>query len=720
VKKTYSSIKLNELRQYFEISKRLQNILENEEILPFKTIEEYLNAGLSAKEELKKIPNLGEKSAKELEFLILKFIDGDFQIIKPTEIPEKKLSTHIYELIKYNNVSVRLNNVFEKELLTDSLAFITVSDYLLDKNTAKKYFASLDNMGKKSLEELENLITTYVDNDVINDINCQIVDKNKSMSSDYLGDNIADRDCNINKIIKSELNNNEYEILYLRAVDNLTLQEVGDRKNITRERVRQIEKKARLKFKVVSLFIKFTSKIDLILEESNGEIEVNEIGHLFKISSNMLLLMLYIYIGLTKSATRLKQGIIFRSSIETNHKNWNNEIDSYLYSSIWPIDRDKLFYHLFDIPKSYVNRYLIEKKGAEISGQLILKLNNIPRKVKVYLILKMANKPLHTSELTERFNLFFHENKNEHNIRSIVGDMDEALIVDRGIYTLYEQLNMDEVTIDDIRNKAYQFLMDKQKYISSKVIYQEIFQNKQYNSILNEYTLHGILQDDLRFLVRRGFMIGLHDFSNKIMFQSLGEQIEEIVKKYGPISVQEILDKLSSNRNIFQSNIDSYIERSNSIIKISRGLYANKNVFFETNETYTDLVIAIEIILSDELQTLLEIYEKIKNINKFKVLKITQQLILSLLTIEDIFVRSGDNFELEKYSGELKIYSKFINRKISDGVTVKELTESCNKLAANNYLKRYLAIDYRQFLSSDESSKNEDKIIDNLLNSFGF
>ena len=171
MKKTYSSIKLNELRQYFEISKRLQNILENEEILPFKTIEGYLNAGLSAKEELKKIPNLGEKSAKELEFLILKFIDGDFQIIKPTEIPEKKLSTHIYELIKYNNVSVRLNNVFEKELLTDSLAFITVSDYLLDKNTAKKYFASLDNMGKKSLEELENLITTYVDNDVINDIN---------------------------------------------------------------------------------------------------------------------------------------------------------------------------------------------------------------------------------------------------------------------------------------------------------------------------------------------------------------------------------------------------------------------------------------------------------------------------------------------------------------------------------------------------------------------
>ena len=542
--KTINQItKLIELTNYSEISERLKNVLINESnngTLPFETISDYLQSGSLAKVEFGKIPNLGKKSIDELDELVQMFNHGELQLNKSLDIPDRKYTTRISDLIKHNNVSLRLKNIIEAEIDGVNISFSTVGEYLTNRNDAKKEFGSLANMGRKTLEELDELIAGYVTDEMINDSSSngenEQYEDDETIATGYIGYEIDERDANVTKIIKNVLSDNEYEVIYLRAVKNKTLEEVGTKKNVTRERIRQIEKKARLKFKVIPIFTKFTNKVDSMLDDASGEISIIDMVNIFKINSDVIRVMLYIYLELTNEKTVLKELIVYRTSSENNHKLWNKEIDYQLYSLIWPIEIDKLHYKLLDIPKNYLFRYIVDKRGAEISNNQIIKLNNISRTVKVQLILRMEKKPMHTSELTKKFNEFFNEQYNEHNITSIVGKMSEALIVDRGVYALYDYLDTDDKNIDEIRNKVYEYLLEEQRYISSKIIYQEIINKIQYDFPINEYTLHGILQDDCRFMIKRGFMVGLHDFSNKVIYKSLGKQIEDVVKNYGPVS----------------------------------------------------------------------------------------------------------------------------------------------------------------------------------------
>ena len=715
--------KLVELALYCNMSERLRNVLlfeSRQGTLPYETIEEYLKAGETAKAEFKKIPNIGRKSVSELDSIILKFSNNELQSNIINDIPERKINTRISELIQYNNVSTRLNNTLNNQLNMKLLSELTVDDYFNDPITTREKLSFLKNVGSKTISELESIITEYVTGN--NVLDKEIFENNETNKKELeglngLGKSREERDSNFGNIIKNILTNKEYEVICLRAIDGLTLEEIGTKKNVTRERIRQIEKKGKDKFRKDVLFSGIKNEIDFLINDSHGEVCVKDIVSLFNLNEKMVRIILYIYLELADEKTVFKNNIVYRAIIERDHKKWNADIDEYIFTLGWPINLDDLHYKLLEIPKNYLTRYLLKKRGAEIENSVIIKLNNVPISAKVRIVLKSEKKAMHTSELTSRINSLFDEEYSEHHIGTIVNRMEEALIVGRGLYALYEYLDASDDEVENIRNEVYDFLLDEQRYISSKVIYQELFNTSKYNFLTNEYILHGIIQDDLRFVTKRGFMVGLTDYSNKVAYLSLGEQIEHIVKKYGVVSTKDILKKLSMSRKIFQSNIDSYVDSSEHILKIARGQYVNRDIYFKSKDNYWDFIISIEIILQDEEQTLLSIYEKIKLIEKFKVLNITKQLLMSVLEKEKLFKRVGDYFELTYMPGELKIYSRFINNKKRNGATMTSIYDACNS-SKNIYLRKYLELDYRR--ASDISEREDVKVLYNILGSFGF
>ena len=84
-------------------------------------------------------------------------------------------------------------------------------------------------------------------------------------------------------------------------------------------------------------------------------------------------------------------------------------------------------------------------------------------------------------------------------VGNTLGEMEDALIVDRGVYNLYENMKISDEILSFIRLKTEEYLLEKQEYISSKKIIRDLRSLYQKNHILhslNGYSLLGILQDE--------------------------------------------------------------------------------------------------------------------------------------------------------------------------------------------------------------------------------
>ena len=102
------------------------------------------------------------------------------------------------------------------------------------------------------IEEPMTFETTIYDNDQESTQILDIIEDSSSLSSEK-SINIEQLKSVLDEAISSELTEREMEIVYLRfginAHDSYTLEELGEQYNITRERVRQIETKAKTKLR---------------------------------------------------------------------------------------------------------------------------------------------------------------------------------------------------------------------------------------------------------------------------------------------------------------------------------------------------------------------------------------------------------------------------------------------------------------------------------------
>lgn len=222
---------------------------------PLITIGEYLAAGNNAIPKMLKLQNFGRRTAYELDDLVKQagqnlIEDEPTQVCEvPSkfmwngiEVDDSILDYSIVDLVKSRLVPQRLKNCIETNAHQSYFPFKTIRDYLNDNGSGIATLLKLQNFGRKSANDLRDLIEAYL--------------TEKTGAVDPRTASICNNS-SVNDVINyavSLLKDNERQTLIFRyGLDGQkchTLEEIGCIYNVTRARIGQIEDKALRKLRL--------------------------------------------------------------------------------------------------------------------------------------------------------------------------------------------------------------------------------------------------------------------------------------------------------------------------------------------------------------------------------------------------------------------------------------------------------------------------------------
>jgi predicted DNA-binding protein YlxM (UPF0122 family) len=705
---TQHNLSIFELIKHKNISVRLANVCLSESF-PFKTVKDYLDEGPSAINRLLKVKNLGRKTAFEFIDLIDKATVETNPRKNKTLIPNDNLSDLlINEFIKNKNISVRLENV----CTSGRFPYKKVGDYLNDGPKAINKLLKVENLGRKTVFEFKRLI----DEALKEDDSVKIVNINQLV-----------------KIFSSVIGEKFFKFLEGRAIDGLTLEEIGRPYGITRERVRQvIEKKIILKYKRLYLDESkiIYSQIIERLKEHGEYIETNNMASWFSCSVKEFLLFIYLH---NESANETCKKIINGNNhifIEPEPETklaWETKIQKEFFSSSWPISLKDILACTPGIPSFFVTNYLRNKYRIQVKEGLV-ESAAIPLTQRFIFMFRKVKRPLHISEATRLFNNLFNDNATQHTINATLGRLNETLIVNQGTYNTYENLKFSESNIIEIRNKVHLYLLDKNKFLSSKIIFNNLFKNDpmEWDQEFNYQMLHGIVQDDTRFLTRPGFMVGLKIFK-KNSSKSIEEEVIEILTLSNPLTLGEIHNQFLKTRVLSIDSIKKTIVKSQDVIDVDDGKYDLLCNIFTSITIYEEFVLQAQIILLGGPQSPRSIIEKFNNVSSLNLKPCSIISILSSLT--DIKLNNGI-FQNDTIPDSLRIYDNITKNALKNGdneesikATIENIKNTLEIKSDIYLMERYFKIDPRfnlQMNDKSHSTPSKNDELNKILDEFNF
>ena len=272
-----------------DCSVRLHNAISaNSTRLPVDTVRGYMRAPEHARQAFLKLPNLGRKSADELDEILRNFVpastegsgdhgvhDAEVAIQSALKAAEVFFSGLIYpgELFEWTP-SVRLANILETERENYSTRFI---DFLKTYDTTTARLLSQKNCGRKSIRELDEIVSRLTETRLVacdfrkelepnlrrltcgEELNQYELDEitalgNLRPEDIQAADSASIEDLGVLEVISasvSTLEERQQDILQrrygIKTAESETLEEIATGYNVTRERIRQIEKKAKLR-----------------------------------------------------------------------------------------------------------------------------------------------------------------------------------------------------------------------------------------------------------------------------------------------------------------------------------------------------------------------------------------------------------------------------------------------------------------------------------------
>ncbi len=276
----------------------------------------------------------------------------------------------------------------------------------------------------------------------------------------------------------SVLNDTQIQILIDRK-NKITLQKIGERLGVTRERARQIEHKASLRLMATD--------------------EVSKIESIIKSLENLIFLSEYEIYEMFKDVTWVFK-IIFK-------KNWNGNFglyifDKYKFGNIYTNLKDSYAIEEED----YLNldnqeKTIISKKFIKIGKHFFKKNPFIPEKYKI-IIEKYYDEGLHIydDEVLSKFKEYYkyefeNDEMNDTSNRAFSGRVTQVeglVVVDRGYYRL-DDYHISDILIEKIKNDVNS---SKCLLISSLYSLNKIELNKA--AITNRFQLHGVLKKYLK------------------------------------------------------------------------------------------------------------------------------------------------------------------------------------------------------------------------------
>jgi Sigma-70, region 4 len=247
-----------------DVSVRLNNCyINNREAFRQFTVSQVLLDREAFVSRLIKCPNLGRKTANEVLSLVDLYedkpwpvggragpeqLDGIEPVGKPaiTEtLPQTVLNEPIAAILTNSETTTRLWNL----LKSPEFKTIVLRDFIADPSGIKQKFMSAKNAGRKTANEAIGILSDHVElaRQSIGAAPEMLEDSNDDSLSAAMGDRLQSPRQRIHDIVGG-LSQKEFQVLTARyGLDGSapqTLQDIGHRVHVTRERVRQVEKKA--------------------------------------------------------------------------------------------------------------------------------------------------------------------------------------------------------------------------------------------------------------------------------------------------------------------------------------------------------------------------------------------------------------------------------------------------------------------------------------------
>jgi hypothetical protein len=563
----------------------------------------------------------------------------------------------------------------------------------------------------------------------------------------------------LRNFLKSLLDERDYDVLNRRygggRTENETLEEIAEGYGVTRERIRQIEVKALRRCRIPSdqwAFRKF--------------LETQQNGILSAISCGGLLVSLDDVAGWKNAVTGLQRLAIdvlyddFESWLDTildvvrrdgqragwfvpniepakrqKIEHWIREntagtarlrhrITDFVRRSRWPVTISSLHENMPDMSDQRLVNCLRDELEAEVKNGVVTSITHLPSSTRLILVLRDAGRPLHTSEVRARHNKMFGFDISEHAASSLLQRLEEALIVERGTYGLYENLSLKSEEIQTVRDASISILRETGFFLSAKILRRYLVPDlpPDVNLGLTTYMLLGICQDDERFSIRRGLMIGLAQEGFEETFTSLNDMIHDVVREHGPISNADIREHISHQRDVLSVSVHMVLQNSPEIVMSERGLYNVVEQVIGDDSQIEHLSNAIQIALIDQPTSLPVLMSRLGSVG----FVYSSATILSFLRNTDIKLLAGQTFQLTAPDLLVLEYNQNFYK-------IFDLTkdQSLNRLALTDALRnldceKLIPIDFRLVMNSTawnsaKSISDEDiDFLDEMMSEFEF
>lgn len=694
-------------------------------LLSFFSVYDYKEKSSIAQSELSALNNFGKNCLGELDILIDNYIDGCCQELEIQDNDER-LNKDILELVNENQTSNRLSSRINEAYRNNLLSFVSIYDYKTDRTTAQRELSSLSNFGKTCLNELDCLVNNFIDGR-----NEQLTE---TISVEYLIDRIS--------TFTKERN---FEVFIMRrglfGVSKHTLAEAAERHDLTRERVRQIEKKIINKCKVKAnqiYFEKFLAQRKDALERFvfSGAPIVNEssASNRFKKFDSIDALSIeivhtdivgWLSCNYSKHEDHWVVDPLAVANISFSSDDFfelNNEckieIRKKSESLHWPVNITKVLEAFPYINQDDIIDYFTDELDAIIDNGFIVKQNKLSSKPRLIYVLRRAGHGLHTSQIRARHKDMFGFDISEHALSAVLGRLEEALIVDRGVYDIYENLNLSRDDLAKIRERSLNFLKCQSEYVSAKIIYSSVFSSDthKFGTEFSDYMLLGILQDDERFSVRRGLMVGIAGSEVEKNYVSLFDQVTQIVIDYGPVSIADISEKMKDTRKLYSTNIAVVFNTSPEIVSTKEyGLYDLTERVLGTEEEIFYLDIALELALLDSAKSSHVLEASLRTVG----IICDKKVIKSWVSKSSRYEILGDIVKLNSPSDEVLLYNNAYQNLLNQGLSNKELFDELKNELEGKEEQQFILYDCRRN-QNNEGSQSSGDIIDSMFKEFNF
>ncbi|MDG1372222.1 MAG: sigma factor-like helix-turn-helix DNA-binding protein [Paracoccaceae bacterium] len=760
-----------------ECSVRLFNaITAHSHRLPVSTVRAYMRAPERSRQAFLRLPNLGRKSADELDQIVRSFVpsladEGDVQhpnlsaeddFYRAIQAAEIFLSGLRYpdELFEWSP-EVRLANLLEVEREKHASSFC---DFLRDFDETTARLWSQNNCGRKSIEQLDEIVSKLIEARLsICGANIEIAPDFRSMLRGELisptslarivelgnikpegikaSEAASIEELTVAEIIAgsvSSLDDRQQDILQRRYGINRdeteTLEQVATSYDVTRERIRQIEKKAKQKLET-----KRTKKILVGALEQEGSLEKlfknrkivsgEQISTVSKLLSAEERLAIDLAYGGLKSffdteSVRTEVGWVQEQDLLLmSHEpdDLSGSLRQRIVSAIrdlnLPIRLSEISSSLPDYPISEIKNEMAEKLGATFQGDLVVAAPRLPSSVRCTLILKNAGHAMPCEEIRARMHELFGKDESIGQIGNTLAGLEEALIVERGTYDLYENLCFADEELAEIRNRTLQHLREVGGFVSAKVLFYDLFQGEteRFGVAFGPYMLLGIVQDDERFMTKRGLMIGLATDENKSKFRGLGEEVLAVLTEaQRSMTLVEIAEELEGRRNVLTTSISIGLEHSPEAVSVGRGRFDLVVRAIGQEDRQKKLILACAIALADSPKTAFALSEILSTIWG----EIQTRPLLSFLKNRDIFDVDQKIVTITDLPEEVSRYVGIRDRVLEDrsaGVPDLETVRDALKSRGASDLTR---LDHLFAIKKDEQGEGEE-MLGMILGDFG-